>query len=116
MILVDANLLIHAGVSEMAEHEAAAGWLREQVETGHRIGIPWPSVLAFLRITTNPRLFARPGTIDDAFRCVEGWLRLPMVWVPGPTERHGQILGRLLRDAKAQGNLGDGLPLGGVGN
>ncbi|MBL8240993.1 MAG: type II toxin-antitoxin system VapC family toxin [Bryobacterales bacterium] len=105
MILIDANLLIYAGVSEMAEHAAASGWLREQVAAGHRIGIPWPSFLAFLRITTNPRLFARPGTVNEAWRFVEDWLRLPMVWIPGPTERHGQILGRLLRDARAQGNL-----------
>lgn len=105
MILVDANLLIYAGVKEQAEHRVADAWLREQVATGHRIGIPWQSLVAFLRITTNPRLFARPATIEEALLLVESWLRLPMVWIPGPTERHTQILGRLLRDVNAQGNL-----------
>lgn len=105
MILVDANLLIYAGVKGSSEHEAAETWLREQVATGHRIGMPWQSLLAFLRITTNPRLFTRPGTIEVALSIVEAWLRLPAVWIPEPTERHAQILGALLRDVNAQGNL-----------
>ena len=105
MILVDANLLIYAGVKDQAEHPAAEAWLRQQVSIGHRIGIPWQSLLAFMRITTNPRLFARPATIENALSMVDAWLRLPMVWVPQPTERHAQILGGLLREVNAQGNL-----------
>lgn len=105
MILVDANLLIYAGVKGLADHAAAETWFREQVATGHRIGLPWQSLLAFLRITTNSRMFAHPATIEDALSVVEAWLQLPMVWIPDPTERHAQILGSLLRDAKAQGNL-----------
>ena len=105
MILIDANLLIYAGVKGQAEHPTAAAWLREQVTAGHRVGMPWHSLVAFLRITTNPRLFASPGTIDAALSIVEGWLRLPTVWIPQPTERHPQIFGRLLREVNAQGNL-----------
>jgi toxin-antitoxin system PIN domain toxin len=105
MILVDANLLIYCAVAQMPEHRAADRWLKGYLATGHRLGIPWPSILAFLRITTNPRLFAHPATIDGAMRQVEGWLRLPMVWVPGPTERHATIFASLLREANATGNL-----------
>jgi hypothetical protein len=103
MIFVDGNLLIYFGVAQMPQHWAADRWFREFVATGHRIGIPWP--LAFLRITTNPRLFAQPAAIDVAMRQVEGWLRLPMVWVPGPTERHGKIFATLLRQSNGTGNL-----------
>ncbi len=93
MILVDANLLIYAGVAGQKEHFAAMSWLARGVSAGHRVGLPWPCLLAFLRIVTNPRMYERPATIEDALGVVEGWLKLPTVWVPGPTTRHGEILG-----------------------
>jgi toxin-antitoxin system PIN domain toxin len=105
MILVDANLLIYAEVESMADHHAAREWFQNQLEAGHRIGLPWQSILAFLRITTNPRVFPRPASTDQAVSTVEGWLKLPGVWTPGPTERHALVLGRLLRGARASGNL-----------
>jgi toxin-antitoxin system PIN domain toxin len=105
MILVDANLLIYAGVAGQAEHAAASDWLTKEVRSGHRVGLPWAALLAFLRIATNPRVYERPATIEAALGVVEGWLKLPTVWVPGPTERHGEILGRLLRQVRAEGNI-----------
>lgn len=105
MILVDANLLIYAGVAGQADHEAARRWLGEEFAAGHRVGLPWPSLLAFLRVVTNPRLYERPATIEEALCVVEGWLSMPTAWVPGPTERHGEILARLLRLVNGLGNI-----------
>ena len=105
MVLVDANLLIYAGVAGQAEHLAAAEWLYKEFTAGHRVGLPWPSLLAFLRISTNPRMYERPARIEEALGVVEGWLRFPTVWVPGPTARHGEILSGLLRQVRAQGNI-----------
>lgn len=31
------------------------------------VGIPWASILAFLRIVTNPRVFERPDTLGSAW-------------------------------------------------
>lgn len=63
MILVDANLLLYAKFSDLPQHGAAARWLEQTVRDGVRIGLPWPSLLAFVRIGTNPRVFARPLTL-----------------------------------------------------
>jgi toxin-antitoxin system PIN domain toxin len=105
MILLDANILIYAGIADQPQHREASDWLQYQLSLGHRIGIPWQSLLAFLRISTNPRLFERPASITDAWQVVQGWLSLPAVWIPGPTERHAVILGRLLHGVNAQGNI-----------
>ena len=53
MILVDANLLIYAGIENQANHRAASAWLQAQIQLGHRIGMPWPCLLASceLRLT-----------------------------------------------------------------
>ncbi len=105
MILVDANLLIYAHVAGFAEHEAARNWLDGQLNGTTRVGLPWTSLLAFLRLVTNPRVFAQPASIRSAWRQVEEWLDCEPAWVPAPTERHRDVLGRLLSGSNARANL-----------
>ncbi len=64
MILVDANLLIYSQVSELKQHPAARAWLDERLsDNDSRVGLPWPSLLAFVRIVANPRVFERSTTV-----------------------------------------------------
>jgi len=99
VILIDANLLIYAYVPTLPQHETAKQWLERQLNDAPRVGLPWPSLLAFMRIVTNPRVFERSASISEAWARVEEWLSLPRVWIPLPTERHPELLGRLLREA-----------------
>lgn len=106
MILVDANLLIYAHVQEMPHHEAAKSWLDGVLNEEPRVGFPWPSLLAFVRLTTNPRIFTSPLKLTDAWSQVEGWLDQPSAWIPAPTEKHRDVLGRLLKaQTDLRGNL-----------
>jgi len=105
VILVDANLLVYARVSSVAQHKAACHWLEEQLNGTARVGLPWPSLLAFVRLVTNPRIFERPETIAAAWKQVEEWLDCPPVWIPAPTDRHRQILGSLLAGGTLRANL-----------
>ena len=102
MILVDANLLLYAHHSQYQQHAAANRWLETQLSSGMRIGLPWASLLAFVRISTNPRAFASPQSIGTIWDVVHSWLANKRVWIPEPTERHAQMLGELL----ISGNLG----------
>jgi uncharacterized protein len=63
VILVDANILIYAHVSSFAQHPAARGWLDHQLNGSGPVGLPWPSIVAFLRLVTNPRIFEHPESI-----------------------------------------------------
>ena len=74
MILIDANLLIYARVRSFAQHPAARDWLDRQLNGISRVGLPWASLLAFLRVVTNPRVFERPERIGDAWDQVTVWL------------------------------------------
>lgn len=96
MILVDANLLIYAHVKDFAEHAAAREWLDDQINEQPRVGFAWSSLLAFLRITTNPRVFERPLSIQKAWAQVEAWLSAPASWTPTPGVQHVAILGLLV--------------------
>ncbi len=105
MILVDANLLVYAYARDMHQHESARTWLDDQLNGGFKVGIPWPSLLAFLRLVSNPRIFERPVTPADAWKQVEEWLDLPRTWVPSPTDQHGQILAGLIKQIGGRSNL-----------
>jgi uncharacterized protein len=105
LILVDANLLLYATNVSSPQHSAARAWLDERLSGTARVGLPWPSLLAFLRIGTNPRIFDRPLTADEAWRQVTDWLASDVAWVPGPTDRHADVLGPLLAAGGVTGNL-----------
>lgn len=104
MILVDANLLVYAKVTDFPEHEAARAWLDERLNGTVGVGLPWPSLLAFVRLVSNPRIFERPMSVEDAWGQVEEWLARPSVWTPVATDRHAGILASLLPriDGKAK--------------
>lgn len=105
MILVDANLLIYARSAASPDHAAARAWLDSRLNGSAPVGLPWPSLLAFVRVTTNPRIHARPLAMDAAWRQVEEWLDCEPAWIPAPTERHRALLGPLLARAAGRADL-----------
>jgi len=98
MILVDANILIYATDPRSERHEQARTWLDGQLSGDTRVALPWESVLAYMRIVTNPRVFERPQSVKAVWRHVEEWLDCESVWVPAPGPAHRSILAGLLAD------------------
>jgi toxin-antitoxin system PIN domain toxin len=103
-ILIDANLLVWAHHEQFARHRAARRWLADALTGVPLVGIPWPMILAFLRISTHPRALEQPLGIDVAWAVVRGWLERPNVRVPVPTDRHEAVLGQLLISGHAAAN------------
>jgi toxin-antitoxin system PIN domain toxin len=96
VILVDANLLVYAANPAAADHDAARAWLDARLGGDARVGLPWESLLAFVRLVTNRRVFARPASVSDAWHTVEGWLASETAFVPVATARHAEVLAPLL--------------------
>lgn len=107
MILVDVNLLVYAKMDSMEAHEAARTWLEGRLSGIYGVGLPWASLLGFLRLTTNPRIFEHPLSMAAARAQVHSWLALPSVFVPEPTERHAGILAALLSEAGRSSHVPD---------
>jgi toxin-antitoxin system PIN domain toxin len=105
VILVDANLLLYATISDFEQHAAARAWLDARLNAPARVGLPWPTLLAFLRIGTNPRIFPRPMAMSEAWQRVRVWLDLPTVWIPEPTDRHRELLDAFLTGTAAAAKL-----------
>lgn len=95
-MIVDANVLLYAEDASSPHHLAASTWLTEALNGTVRIGLPWPSLLAFVRIRTHPRVYAHPLPPLEAWQRVTDWLAAPATWIPQPTERHAEVLGDLI--------------------
>jgi uncharacterized protein len=97
VILIDANILIYAHVTSFAQHKLARDWLDRQLNGSAPVGLPWASVLGFLRLVTNPRVFERRESIGDAWQQVRAWFASDSAWVPQPNRTARRSIGRISR-------------------
>lgn len=104
-MLVDANILVYAVDTDSPFHERARTWLEGALNGNRRVGVPWSSITAFLRIATNPRAVAEPLAPAAVWEVVQGWLDAEAVWIPEPGRGHRDILGRLVVDLDLRANL-----------
>lgn len=104
-MLVDANLLLYAVDRSSDRHESAASWVTDVLNGTTRVGIPWQTIGAFLRIATHPRVTERPLAGPEAWRFVEGWLAADPAWIPPATERTAAVYGELVGTVPVTGNL-----------
>lgn len=103
-VLVDANLLLWAHHRQFEQHEPARQWWSDTMATCAVVGIPWPTIVAFVRISTHPGALERPVPARDALAVVREWLERPNVTTPVPTEAHVGLFDDLVRSGKATGN------------
>lgn len=104
-MLLDANLLLYAHDELSPHHARAKEWLEEVMTGDEQVGLALVTLLAFLRIGTNPSVFPNPLTTEEAISVVTTWLALPNVHVPGPTELHWSILDEIGRSGQARGAM-----------
>ena len=104
-MLVDANLLLYAVDEASPFHARARQWLEDALNGTRRVGLPWVSLTAFLRIVPNPRALAEPLAPAEAWALVDAWLDAPTAWLPTPGRGHRAILGRLIADLDLRANL-----------
>jgi len=103
--IVDANVLLYAVNRQSIEHKAAHRWLTTALSENEVVGLPWVSLLAFVRLSTSRRIFPSPLSPADALTVVESWLAQPAAVTIEPTTRHLSVLRGLLEQAGTAGNL-----------
>ena len=105
MIVLDANVLLYAYDSRATAHARSKTWLEGALNGEAQIAIPWQTLLAFVRIATNPRAFSNPLSVSAAVEIVETWMARPHVVVLGPGARYWPILKKQLTEAQVSGPL-----------
>ncbi|MDP2956825.1 MAG: PIN domain-containing protein [Longimicrobiales bacterium] len=105
MRAVDTNVLVFAEITSSGHHVRALALLRELAEGPWPWAIPWPCVYEFLRVVTHPRVFHPPVPLDRALSDLGRILSSPSLRLLSETPRHAEIMGGVLRAARAEGNL-----------
>lgn len=105
MIVLDANLLLYAYDSASVHHEPARRWVEGVFSGMEPVGLPWQTISAFLRISTNLRLTGNRFAMEEAAAIVDLWAALPVVHLLGPRDRHWSFFRRMLLEGKASGPL-----------
>ncbi len=105
MRIVDLNILLYAVNADASQHQRARVWWEHAVNGEETLGLPWVVLLGFLRLSTNPRVFPRPLTPDEAAATVDAWLARDNVQVVREKDDHWNTLKPLLTRAGTAGNL-----------
>jgi hypothetical protein len=105
VIIVDANLLLYAYDSSSPRHDRARRWFETLMNGEPDIRFGLGTLLAFLRLSTDPRVFERPLGAAEAVGIVESWLARPNVSIAHTSDRHWTGLAELSETAKARGPL-----------
>lgn len=80
---VDANILLYASDSSSPWHSRASDFLAARVVRPELFCVAWPTLMAYLRISTHPSIFTSPLTPAEAEANVDSLLSLPRVRVLG---------------------------------
>lgn len=105
MILPDANLLLYTVNTDAREHASAFKWWRDLLHSGAEVGIYTGVAFAFIRLSTNRRVFSHPLSVNDAFAYLNNWLSFPAVkWVNDTVEDY-RTVETLIKSAGTASNL-----------
>jgi len=102
---VDANILLYASDRASPRHAAALRFLEERPSDPDIFCLAWPTLLAYMRIATHPRIFAEPLAPAAALDNVEALMRLPRVRAIGESDDFLAVYRDVTSGLIARGNL-----------
>jgi toxin-antitoxin system PIN domain toxin len=103
--LLDANILLYAYDSDSSHHAVCRSWLEAAFNAEEIVALPWQTLLAFVRICTNPRATKNPLGSQQACEIVNSWLSQANVNVIGAGERFWDLLKGQILEAQISGPL-----------
>jgi len=106
MFLPDVNVLIYAHRTDSCDdHAAYAQWLTDLATGYEPFALSALTLAGLVRIVTNPRVFRKPSTLDEAFAFIGELVVRPNARVVHPGPHHLEIFEDLCRRAGATGKL-----------
>ncbi len=105
MKLLDANILLYAYDRGSPHHSACRAWFEAVLNAEETVALTWQTILAFVRITTNPKATRRPLAGPVACAIAGSWLSRPNVTVLAPGGRFWDIFRGQVLEAQISGPL-----------
>jgi uncharacterized protein len=104
MRCADVNVLVYAHIRESPEHDRYRDWLDAARAAPEPLGVIDIVLSGFVRIVTNPRVYATPTPIDKALDFATALRESPSAVAVAPGSRHWTIFDGLCRSLDVRGN------------
>lgn len=106
LYLLDSNILIYAKMGSSDEQAVVSKWLTTTLgDREHAVVVCETSLLAFLRIATNKKIFDPALPVEEAAAFVTSFLAHPAVRILQPPAAHYRELGDFMAAQNFDGNL-----------
>jgi uncharacterized protein len=102
---IDANVLLYASDSGCPQCSPAQQFLNDCVQSQTVFCLAWPTLMAYLRIATHPRIFAQPLEPQQAQRNIDQLLNLKHCRVVSEGATFWETYRALAKDHHPRGNL-----------
>jgi len=103
VIAVDTNILVYAHRADSPFHDAAQAAVAGLAEGSTLWAIPWPCIHEFLAITTHPRIYKPPTSLELAIDQVDAWMESPTLRLLGEADAHWPVLKMLATRGRIAG-------------
>ncbi len=110
MIAVDTNILVYAAHSDSPWHAVAKRRVTELAEDFRPWAVPWPCLHEFYSVMTNPRLYKRAMSPQQAVMHLDLWRNSPSLRLIGESPKYwdrlktllnpGAVVGPMIHDAR----------------
>ena len=105
MKLVDTNVLVYAVYRDSPYHFESVGWLDSTLTRREPVGFAWLALVAFVRLTTNPKISSPPLSPEKAMDYVSKWLAALSTRILHPGSRHTEYFLDALKAVPNDPNL-----------
>ena len=101
----DANILLYAGNQASVHHKKAKNFVISCAEDSELIILTYPTLMAYLRISTHPRIFPSPLSPEEALSDLERLVRLPQLRLVSEEEGFLELYRQVSGELPVRGNL-----------
>jgi toxin-antitoxin system PIN domain toxin len=102
---IDTNVLLYASDETSRFFDPAQRFLSARVDDPDLLCLVWPTLMAYQRIATHPRIFAHPLSTTEAIENVAGLMTLPRARVIGEGDGFLGVYREVAQAVAARGNL-----------
>lgn len=106
MFLIDTNILLHAVNRESAESARTTAFIRNLPRQPEWWAVSWNILYEFLRVSTHPRVFTKPLSLQEAWAFINALLESPNSMLLSETGLHAEVLAESMEETpRLSGNI-----------
>ena len=102
---VDVNVLLYASDQASPRYDKASQFLHSRASDPELFCICWPTLMAYIRISTHPSIFSQPLSPEQALGNVESLIGLPRVRLLSEDDGYLAIYRQVTANFAVRGNL-----------